>query len=100
MVTEPAIGHGGARAPGTGGATAPGEGWVPYAKCADLPRTTFFPRERVGVMVAKHVCGSCPVRSQCLAYALANRIATGVWGGASEQERRRILRRGARRAAL
>jgi WhiB family redox-sensing transcriptional regulator len=79
---------------GSSGAAGPvpGEGWVIYAKCTDIPRTTFFPRERVGVMVAKRVCASCPVRGQCLEYALANRIAHGVWGGASEQERRRMLR--------
>ena len=34
-----------------------------------------------------------PVRSECLEYALLNRIEHGVWGGASERERRRILRR-------
>ncbi len=30
---------------------------------------------------------------ECLEYALLNRIEHGVWGGASERERRRILRR-------
>jgi WhiB family redox-sensing transcriptional regulator len=35
----------------------------------------------------------CTVRLECLEYALANRIEHGVWGGASERERRRILRR-------
>jgi WhiB family transcriptional regulator, redox-sensing transcriptional regulator len=70
-----------------------------YAKCVDLPRATFFPSDGVGVEVAKRVCASCPVRSQCLEYALANRVMNGVWGGASERERRRMARRrGARRA--
>jgi len=64
-----------------------------YAKCTDLPRTTFFPGDRVGIAVAKRICASCPVRSQCLQYALANQIAHGVWGGASEGERRRMARR-------
>ena len=35
----------------------------------------------------------CTVRSECLEYALAHQIEHGVWGGASERERRRILRR-------
>jgi WhiB family redox-sensing transcriptional regulator len=32
------------------------------------------------------------VQAPCLEYALRNRIDHGVWGGASERERRRILR--------
>jgi WhiB family redox-sensing transcriptional regulator len=32
------------------------------------------------------------VRQTCLEYALANRERDGVWGGATEKERRRILR--------
>jgi WhiB family redox-sensing transcriptional regulator len=63
-----------------------------HAKCFDLPRATFFPSDRVGVEVAKRICASCPVRRQCLAYALANSIASGVWGGRSERERRRMMR--------
>ncbi|MGH9290867.1 MAG: WhiB family transcriptional regulator, partial [Acidimicrobiales bacterium] len=35
----------------------------------------------------------CPVKEQCLEHALANRIDHGVWGGCSERERRRILKR-------
>jgi WhiB family redox-sensing transcriptional regulator len=33
------------------------------------------------------------VKTACLEYALYNRIEHGVWGGASERERRRIARR-------
>ena len=47
---------------------------------------------------AKSVCATCPVQSDCLEYALAERIDHGVWGGCSERERRRILKR--RRAEL
>ena len=43
--------------------------------------------------LAKSLCGDCPVRVECLEYALAHRVEYGVWGGASERERRRILRR-------
>jgi WhiB family redox-sensing transcriptional regulator len=47
----------------------------------------------VGVEVARRICADCPVRQSCLEYALANRIDHGVWGGCSERERRRILKR-------
>lgn len=35
----------------------------------------------------------CPVRAECLAEALDNRIDFGVWGGMTERERRALLRR-------
>lgn len=42
---------------------------------------------------AKAVCLGCPVRTECLADALDNRIEFGVWGGMTERERRALLRR-------
>jgi WhiB family redox-sensing transcriptional regulator len=43
--------------------------------------------------VAKRICRGCPVRNECLADALDNRIEFGVWGGMTERERRALLRR-------
>jgi WhiB family redox-sensing transcriptional regulator len=42
---------------------------------------------------AKKICSDCPVRLECLADALDNRIEFGVWGGMTERERRALLRR-------
>lgn len=42
---------------------------------------------------AKAVCLGCPVRAECLADALDNRVEFGVWGGMTERERRAVLRR-------
>ncbi|WP_406485915.1 WhiB family transcriptional regulator [Streptomyces phaeochromogenes] len=42
---------------------------------------------------AKALCDGCSVRTECLAYALDERIEHGVWGGATERERRALLRR-------
>ena len=42
---------------------------------------------------AKAVCLTCPVRGECLADALDNRVEFGVWGGMTERERRALLRR-------
>jgi WhiB family redox-sensing transcriptional regulator len=42
---------------------------------------------------AKAVCMGCPVRAECLADALDNRVEFGVWGGMTERERRAVLRR-------
>ena len=42
---------------------------------------------------AKALCVTCPVRTECLADALDNRVEFGVWGGMTERERRALLRR-------
>ncbi|MCW2809608.1 MAG: WhiB family transcriptional regulator [Friedmanniella sp.] len=41
---------------------------------------------------ARLLCSGCPVRFECLAEALDNRIEWGVWGGMTERERRSLLR--------
>ena len=73
--------------------------WMSIGNCADKPPSLFFPSDGVGVDAARRICADCPVKSECLEYALANRIDHGVWGGASERERRRIIKaRGRERA--
>ena len=42
---------------------------------------------------AKAMCMGCPVRTECLADALDNRVEFGVWGGMTERERRALLKR-------
>ena len=37
-------------------------------------------------------CGGCQRREHCLAWALKNGERYGVWGGLTEQQRRRIAR--------
>jgi len=49
-------------------------------------------------MEAKEVCAQCSVRVACLEYALTSREKAGVWGGATERERRRIIRQRRRSA--
>lgn len=66
--------------------------WMPQGRCREIPPGTFFPSDGVGVEVARRICAECPVQEPCLEYALLHRIDHGVWGGASERERRRILR--------
>jgi len=73
--------------------------WMGRGNCRDEPPARFFPSDGVGVDAARQVCATCPVKAPCLEYALRNRIDHGVWGGASERERRRILAQRRREAA-
>lgn len=67
--------------------------WMADGNCRNYPPATFFPSDGVGVERARAICKGCPVGDQCLEYALEERIEHGVWGGCSERERRRILKR-------
>jgi WhiB family redox-sensing transcriptional regulator len=68
--------------------------WMAEGNCRNYPPAVFFPSDGVGVDRARKICGNdCPVAARCLEYALDHRIEHGVWGGCSERERRRILKR-------
>jgi WhiB family transcriptional regulator, redox-sensing transcriptional regulator len=47
---------------------------------------------------AKVICARCPVRDECLEYALRNREPHGIWGGLNELERKALIRDRERRA--
>ena len=66
--------------------------WMAEGRCRMYPAAMFFPSDGVGVEKARKVCNGCPVQDQCLEHALEHRIEHGVWGGASERQRRRILK--------
>lgn len=67
--------------------------WMARGSCRNQPAALFFPSDGVGVEIAKAVCEGCPVQTTCLEYALEHRIDHGVWGGASERQRRRLLKK-------
>ena len=67
--------------------------WMARGSCSNTPPGIFFPSDGVGVEIAKQICAGCRVTDPCLNYALEHRIDHGVWGGCSERQRRRILRR-------
>jgi WhiB family redox-sensing transcriptional regulator len=51
----------------------------------------WFTGAKTAIAKAKAICERCPVRAGCLAHALEHKIAHGVWGGLTEDERRKIL---------
>jgi WhiB family transcriptional regulator, redox-sensing transcriptional regulator len=60
------------------------------AKCRGM-EDALFP-EASDQKRARLLCSGCPVRFECLAEALDNRIEWGIWGGMTERERRLLLR--------
>lgn len=68
------------------------EDWTTAAACRDVDPDELFVTGAAQNR-AKAVCLGCPVRAQCLADALDNRVEFGVWGGMTERERRALLRR-------
>ncbi|MFI7361614.1 WhiB family transcriptional regulator [Streptomyces sp. NPDC050149] len=79
------------------------ENWRMLAACREADPDLFFPIGSTGPALvqtedAKAVCRSCPVRQECLRWALDNGQDAGVWGGLDETERRALKRRSRRRA--
>jgi len=76
--------------------------WRQEAACHHVDTGVFFPLSDDEAGPARAVCATCPVRKECLEFALATRQGDGVWGGLTESERRRLRRRrqeGGRRTA-
>lgn len=71
------------------------ENWRDQALCSQTDPEAFFPEKGGSTREAKKVCLGCPVRSECLEYALSNDERFGIWGGLSERERRRLKREAA-----
>jgi WhiB family redox-sensing transcriptional regulator len=93
----------GADAAPAGAERAPSAAWMAEAVCREVDPEVFFPVGSTGpaaqqIAEAKFVCHQCPVRAECLSWALATGQDSGVWGGMSEDERR-ALKTGARTAA-
>lgn len=66
--------------------------WRNRSACRGVDPDIFFPVSDEEAVQAKAICSECPVREACLEYALATRERDGVWGGATERERRRMIR--------
>lgn len=75
-------------------------GWAEIAACRGLEPGLFYPASDEEAGAAKAVCAQCPVRETCLEHAIERREHNGVWGGATERERQRIIRRRRRQRSL
>lgn len=67
--------------------------WTDQALCAQTDPEAFFPELGATTLAAKRICATCPVRAECLDYALATetpKFRHGVWGGLSPRQRDRL----------
>ena len=61
--------------------------WLFAAACRDEDTSIFFPGSSDREFEAVEICGRCSVRAACLTYAIGHPELTGIWGGASDEER-------------
>ena len=67
--------------------------WRAEGLCGKTNPDLFFAVGAVEHKQAKRICRECPVREQCLSYAMDSPIDHGIWGGLTERERRRWRRK-------
>jgi hypothetical protein len=72
--------------------------WRARAACRDVDPEMFFPVAEAGtpagdvaILHAKRVCRGCPVRAECLTFALEV-LPYGIAGGLTADERRALRR--------
>lgn len=68
--------------------------WMKQANCRGILTNIFFPEENevlVGA-AAKKVCRRCPVKEECLQWAL-DHDEVGIWGGTTDAQRDSIRRK-------
>ena len=71
----------------------PDDEWVRAAVCSQTDPESFYPEQGNTARDARRTCGRCPVRGECLSYAMDNEPRWGIFGGFNALERE-LLRRG------
>ena len=74
--------------------------WYPDAACIGRGDMWHPERKRraksvvhIETVLALQICGRCPVRGDCLDWALTHKEPLGIWGGLTARERHLILRK-------
>ena len=58
------------------------------AACRNYDLSIWYDRSKAAEVIA--ICNRCPIRKECLDFAIDNYETEGVWGGKSLWARRRI----------
>ena len=65
--------------------------WRTLALCLGHDPDLWFPQESDGGANAIRICSACPVRLDCLEWAIEHNERNGIWGGLSARKRQRLL---------
>lgn len=71
-------------------ADAPLGEWTRQGLCTQADPEIFFPPKGNPGIRAKQICAGCPVRAECLAYAIEADEEFGIWGGLNRAERLKV----------
>jgi WhiB family redox-sensing transcriptional regulator len=66
--------------------------WMAQGACRGTATAMFFTELGGDVRPAKALCAECPVRVECLDYAVADSSLEGIWGGVSARRRAKLRR--------
>lgn len=67
--------------------------WAEQGACRGSKSSLWFPEPGKNAPHALAICKECPVRAECLDYAMVNGERFGVWGGTTEKDRRKLRHR-------
>jgi WhiB family transcriptional regulator, redox-sensing transcriptional regulator len=71
------------------------QNWQQKGLCTQSDPEIFFPDPGASAVAAIEVCLQCPVRAECLGWAIEHDERFGVWGGTSEAYRQHLRFSGA-----
>jgi hypothetical protein len=63
------------------------EPWLADGACRPYPTSWWFSTDLGETATARHICAECPVRVECLEYALDRPALLGLWGGTKVAQR-------------
>ena len=66
--------------------------WFHQGLCRGYPTKLWYQYDSQKDKIAKKICNTCPVRADCLQFALENH-ETGVWGGLNDHDRKQLVRK-------
>lgn len=64
--------------------------WRADAACLEYPAEMWFPENGAGGWPARKICRACPVKTQCLAFALDEAPEFGIFGGLGGRQRAQL----------
>lgn len=64
--------------------------WNEAGACFGMDTNIFYPERGWSAAPAKRICSDCPIRLECLSWAMEHTQRIGIWGGLNENERDRL----------